>query len=275
MPVAAGSSTCEVVFTANGIWAPPAGVSKVEALLVGASGAATDSYGGGGGDVRIVELSPSGVVTVVVGVGGVGNVAGGASSVTQGALVESAAGGEGAAQFNGGNSGNGNSGLSGGGGAGGGPAPSSDGGPGIVLSSLPSTLFATDTDCFGGGGAGWAFEADTAATCGGGYSTGFVQNTPNGPNAWIANTGGISQFYPIANSGGGASPVVGFNTSTARYTLSAADGVDGQVTLRFTLVALAATGSSESVSGVLLAGLLVLVGGGAIVASRRGRTRLN
>lgn len=252
---------------------PPAGVSKVEALLVGASGAATDSYGGGGGDVRIVELTPSGVVTVVVGVGGVGDVVGGTSSVTQGALVEGAAGGGGGSNtiLQGGNSGNGNVGKGGGAGAGGVSAPANDGGRGIVVSSLPSTYFTTDSDCLGGGGAA---VGGATATCGGGYYTALVGNTHAG-EGYVANTGSVNQVLPVANSGGGAAPVASFSTSVRSVLWDPANGVDGQVVLRFTMAGLASTGAQESLSGGLIAGLLMLVGAGAVAVARRGRTRLS
>jgi hypothetical protein len=228
--------------------------------------------------VRIVELTPSGVVTVVVGVGGVGNVVGGTSSVTQGALVEGAAGGGGGSNttFKGGNSGNGNVGHGGGAGAGGVSAPAYfDGGPGIVVSTLPSTYFTTDTDCLGGGGSGNNSAGGTTATCGGGYYTALVTNTSTRPGTYAANTGSVNQVLPIANSGGGAAPVASFNTAVAPVLWSPANGVDGQVALRFTMAGLASTGAHESLSGGLIAGLLMLVGAGAIAVARRGRTRLS
>lgn len=59
---------CEVVFTADGTFTPPAGITSLEALIVGAgSSGLIAGYGGGGGDVRIVSLSPSCDVTFEVG----------------------------------------------------------------------------------------------------------------------------------------------------------------------------------------------------------------
>lgn len=241
---AVSASICEVSFTTPGetMWQIPAGVTSIEALLVGAGGASDGQYGGGGGDVRIFELDPTGNVTVVVGAGGTfsssGTGIGGASSVTQNTVAESANGGTGGTlQTWGGTSGSGLESTDIGGSGAGAAASSENGGAGVTVSTLTSTMFTTVDDCFGGGGAGVVTGIDgplnTSATCGGGYLTDFESNTPD-DNAWQPNTGSVNQFSPTANSGGGASALISFNT-TFRWIVQPQNGAAGQVVLRFTV----------------------------------------
>ena len=85
--------TCELRFTSSTTWSPPAGVSTVDVLIVGAGGGGGSGSGngnlsryagagGGGGQLRvIVGASVNGAVNVVVGAGG----GGGSYSVSPGA----------------------------------------------------------------------------------------------------------------------------------------------------------------------------------------------
>lgn len=87
------TGTCEIRFTSSTTWTPPAGVSTVDVLIVGAGGGGGSGSGngnlsryagagGGGGQLRvIVGASPSGAVNVAVGVGGAGGVYGVSSGV--------------------------------------------------------------------------------------------------------------------------------------------------------------------------------------------------
>lgn len=278
-PISVGSAICEVVFSADGSWTPPAGVTNVEALLVGAGGASDGQYGGGGGDVRIVELGTSGEVTVAVGVGGIGQN-GSASSVAQGSLSQSANGGV-FGDFFDGVSGNGEEGGLSGGGAGG-AASGSDGevgGIGLIVFELESTLFNNDEACLGGGGGGNFFTSGSQATCGGGFYSDLVLNTGTGP--WNANTGSVTQSLPVVGSGGGGGPLISFDTTASNSVFSPGAGANGQVVIRFTLAAapveaaaprqLAATGLTEAQSLLGGAGLLVAAGAGLFAYARRSR----
>ncbi len=271
------TGVCEATFTSSGTFTPPATATKLEALLVGAGGAATGLYAGGGGDVQIVELSASGEVTVTVGDGGTldggGDGIGGASSVAQGSTTDSAEGGTPGGGYAGGNSGNGNEGgPQSGGGAGGVPPVTLEGGPGVVVSDLDSTLFLDVDDCFGGGGGGFFYGDTTAlATCGGGYSTNVVDNT--GPSPYTPNTGSADIFFAVANSGGGAGTVISFDT-VAQWTGTAnVVGADGYVALRYTVSELPSTGVDSSIAGIsagVSAGFLA-VGAGLLAFARRTR----
>lgn len=269
------TGVCEATFTSSGTFTPPATATKLEALLVGAGGAANGIYGGGGGDVQIVELLSSGEVTVTVGEGGTlgggGNGTGGASSVAQGVTTDSAEGGTAGedGSTGGGTSGNGNEGSAqSGGGAGGNPPTDLTAGSGIVVSDLDSTLFSDVDDCFGGGGAGFWYGASTSlASCGGGYSTNVVDNTGPGPRT--PNTGSADIFFAVANSGGGAGAVISFDT-VAQWTGTAnVVGADGYVALRYTVSELPSTGVDASVAGISAA--LLAVGAGALAFARRMR----
>jgi hypothetical protein len=226
-----------------------------------------------------VELLSSGEVTVTVGaggdLGGGGTGIGGASSVAQGSTTESADGGTPGVGFDtgGGTSGNGNEGsFNSGGGAGGASPSNSEGGPGIVVSDLESTLFLGVDDCFGGGGAGFDYGATTSlATCGGGYSTNVVNNTGSGP--FDPNTGSADIYFPVANSGGGAGTVINFDTVAQWIPTPNIIGADGYVALRFSVTDLATTGADSSTAGIsagVSAGLLA-VGAGALALARRAR----
>lgn len=243
-----GNGICEVVFTTPGetTWTVPANVTNIEALLVGAGGASDGYYGAGGGDVKIFQLTPSGVISVTVGNGGSGGSDGLPSSIAQSSQNFEAAGGTaGPTNFAGGTSGSGivadTSSGSGAGAAGG----LSSGGAGIVVSSLDSVLFKSVSDCFGGGGA--EFDRDgSIATCGGAFLTNFVPNDLD-TDGEVITLGSAQISAPIANSGGGAGANVIFADlpPSFLYDNTPQDGADGKVVIRFTLSdQLAKTGGS-------------------------------
>jgi hypothetical protein len=62
------------MFTSNGIFVPPAGVTRFRVLVVGGGGGGTGSHylGGGSGHVRVGEFEVTGTVAVTVGLGGAG-----------------------------------------------------------------------------------------------------------------------------------------------------------------------------------------------------------
>ncbi len=261
------NSRCEVVETASGTFTPPAGVTSLEALVVGAGGAGlTAGYGGGGGDVQIVALGPTGDVTYEVGVGTGGD--GGASTVTQGGVTTSANGGFISTRlFSGGDSGNGNSSMGGGGSGAGDSAMSSDGGPGIVVSTLSSTLFLDDDACYGGGGAEVLTTAPyPTATCGGAWEENYVQGTSG-----VAGDESADYHDVVPNSGGGATSFIvpGDNGSSR----SDHPGADGVVIFRYKLASVASmpdtglTTVSLVATGTFAAGLL-------LAAALAFRTRL-
>ncbi|MEY4477423.1 MAG: hypothetical protein RJA31_927, partial [Actinomycetota bacterium] len=162
---------CEVVFTEtpDSSWTPPAGISTIQALLVGAGGtgyeASGDSYGGGGGGVELVELDTTGAVTVTVGFATdvAYDAADNDTVVEQGPDTFTAEGGRAGhldRSWYGGTSGNGFDGYNNGGGAGS-EADSSDSadvGDGVIVNEIDPdtfTLFANNDDCYGAGGSGY------------------------------------------------------------------------------------------------------------------------
>jgi len=194
------SGACEVTFTSSpsSAWTPPAGITKLHALLVGAGGVgntAPPGYGGGGGGVEVITLATSGAVTISVGTAGTaGYSSSNDTTVTQAGTTTTAFGGwPGTTIYFGGASGSGIFSISRSG-AGAGDAGADGlaweggrGGAGLVVNEIDgasSTLFTDDTDCFGGGGGWW----DAPATCGGGYAPDLTSAT------------GVA---PVDNSGGG------------------------------------------------------------------------
>lgn len=262
---AISSTVCEIDFTTAGpaTWTPPSNVNTVEALIVaggGSGGNTLGGYAGGGGEVKIVTLSATGDVTVTVGATDTD------SSTVQGATTNTAS--HGGSGTSGGASGNGNSGAGsganahGGGGAGG-AANVNVGGPGVTVSSLTSTLFLDDSDCFGGGGGSIMYDYNGmlpsgqqytwylgGASCGGGYAD--------------QTNDVIALHAAVANSGGGG----GANGMTGDYLAGAA----GRVTIRFTLkdTGLASTGSDAKFFAALGASMMLL-GTAFVVAGRRTR----
>jgi hypothetical protein len=272
---------CEVTFTETptSAWTPPAGITTLQALLVGGGGAVSDvgdEYGGGGGEVVLVELSTTGAVDVTVGTGGlnVGNVDSESSVVGQGSTDTTARGGGNSDGLNdfGGSSGNGNLGDSeGSGGGAGGAADNSNAGAGVVVSDIAGgfELFAADDRCFGGGGVNlYSWGVPTAhvravsPACGGDNGGWFdFPDTATLNGIWweFAGTADDVDAVPtLANTGNGGASFGGFIEIPE-------DGSDGLVAIRYD-AALASTGFD--VTGAI-ASAAVLVTAGAIIATRR------
>jgi LPXTG-motif cell wall-anchored protein len=275
--ITVGNSLCEVTFltTPGGAFSVPAGVTALQALLVAGGGAGSQGYSGGGGEVKVVDLQTTGDVTISVAAQAGAAEDGQDSSVTQGADTFTANGGQAD-----GTSGNGNEGAFAGGGAGGDAGPdlagdngigdlgvnSTDlpyynGGAGLVVKDIDgATLFADETACYGGGGAGSGissfgddllFAYNGVATCGAGSTTIDIAGDS------------FAAVAPVANSGGGAG--ASSNDSAARR------GSSGRVVLRYTLpdeTALANTGGSDAT-------LPLILGIGTIAAGAFLRRRLS
>lgn len=291
-------TTCEVVFTEtpNAAWTPPAGITKLEALIVGAGGGGDNYYGGGGGDVRVVELATTGDVTVTVGVTAVENYDPSEDSVVvQGTTTETAEGGEPAPTGwnGGGNSGNGNMGepWNRGGAGAGSNASGWDGGDGVVVSDLVASdsLFADDSDCYGGGATGYdvwltgtanTYEFDFgAAGCGAASFDLPAGSTEVQPRDFTFEalgdndaTAAFTSAPARANSG---------SAGTALYAnyeamqVATADGADGVVILRFDAPAapkLANTGVDSTKNLVETGfGAALLVAGATVLTALRRR----
>ncbi len=286
--VLVGAGVCEVVFlsTPDEAWTPPAGIESLQALLVGAGGVGNLEYGGGGGDVQLVELAVTGDVTVTVGesmsAGGTYNSGVNDTVVAQGMSMYTAAGGQEAQQFSGGSSGSGIS-ASGNSGAGAGSTSGSQlGGAGLVVNEIdPATfdLFADDDRCFGGGGVGGnagvagdgLWVTYNSATCGGGYLAIPEGSIDVNGSQSLLEGGTFDDFAyvaPEANSGGGSAGAWVSGTGWVDALPSAA----GQVVLRFAFDGagevddLAATGVDAYAALAVGAGLIGL---GAVAATRR------
>ncbi len=300
---------CEVAFTSGShTFTPPAGITKLDALVVGAGGAGSadntypDAYGGGGGDVKLVTLTASGDVTVSVGVAGVHGTATSSandSSVAQGGVTTTAtagtnAGNDGSAGHSGNNN-DGNGGycastvcLGGGGGAGARPEWSVEGsllgGAGVVVNTLSGAstgLFATDTTCFGGGGSASGFRSQNsgatngmrngASVCGGGSGT-FVAASVNGP--YVSH----SLTVPRANSGSGGTGLVYKNDDDQSVNVRVSQsGAAGYVALRFDATVPQPLPNTGANSATLLAATgfgfaAVAAGSGALLLLKRRKT---
>lgn len=227
------TDVCEVAFTSRtaGTFVPTSQMGTLEALLVGAGGNAgtpgnpnTAQYAaaGGGGQVRVVDLTGT-TATMTVTVPRPG-AAGGIATPSTTTTVSNGFNGDASSNYAGGSSGNSNTGTSassrtgGAGGGAGGAAVGIDGGVGVTVSAIApgGSLFASDTRCFGGGGA--VVDRNTAPVtpfgvpgCGGGSVDDLLGDIATAPRA---------------NSGGGA------GGSHAVYTTSRA-GADGFVALRW------------------------------------------
>jgi hypothetical protein len=249
----ANQSTVQVNFTntaASENWQVPAGVTAIDALLVGGGGSGDDFFnfnneagGGGGGAVRTfsaIPVTPLETLTIAVGVGGVtpgsfgagtellrtggtvliADATGGAPSDNGNAVTAGNAGGEGANLFGvptgtapGNDGGAGAAGTAGGGGGGAG----GDGG-------------AASANTGGAGGAGllpdggvWGTGIGESGLFGGGGggdgattdgtrgTGGGAANTGGGGNASLAGQDGWSGFASIRyGAGGGTPPETGF-----------------------------------------------------------------
>lgn len=177
---------CEIVMYSAGTFTPPAGVTKVAAVLVGGGGGGyqdATGYGGGGGEVTYVDaVALTGPLVVTVGKGG--SLGTSPSSASDGGDTTlnsyTARGGQAGVFANGGASGSGNAGWSTLGNSPGGGAKSAATatapGSGYVFSDIPgvdSTLFPIAFDLpweFGQGGAPAASSPNPGSGSGGGYS---------------------------------------------------------------------------------------------------------
>lgn len=266
-------NVCEFTFTSDGQFIPTAEMTKLEILLVGAGGSAltipAESTGyaaaGGGGEVKVVGFTPTTApinVTVPVPGGILGGVNDGSTAIT-------VANGADATTFtipdspisgaNGGTSGTGFIGSSTtttstpvGGGGSGAVAGGTNGGAGTVVNAVApvGSLFASDTNCYGGGGAAGLIEQQGLPTCGGG---GPVNDAS-------------SVFAPTANSGGGGG-ANGLATGAANV------GANGLVVFRWVPVeVLPATGGTPNAL-LISGGLAALFAGAAlaVLANRRKR----
>lgn len=264
------AGVCEVVFTStpNSNWTPPAGITRLQALVVGGGGAGGYTnpnqvgLGGGGGDVKIVDLAATGDVTVVVGVGrqavvqqAVGYVYD--SSVAQGGTTTTAVagtsgtGGKGGSSFTYSSTGDGGAGS-------GGASASGAGGAGLVVGDLPGapgSLFAGDPLCFGGGGA----SQGSTSGCGGGNVQPITTGAP------------IIQDLPRANSGGGGGGT--YDADFGGIFLVLQNGADGIVVLRFSGATLPDTGVADLSDMAWTAVGVLALGAGAVAFAARPSLR--
>ena len=234
------AGVCEQTFTSGtSTFTPTPAMTKLEVLLVGAGGAgadqpvATSGYAaaGGGGQVTVVDFSgsTSPITVTVPAPGTLGSVTDGTTTANVANGFDGAAGVKGSFFSSGGNSGTGKAGATSGASGGGGASAASttaNGGAGVVVSSLvtPASLFGTDANCYGGGGA--AGDGSLApptvgtASCGGGApsdatATGLVAPTANSGGGG----GGLDITQPLALRQG-ASGLVVIRWSAATVTLS-------------------------------------------------------
>ncbi|MEC8860421.1 MAG: DUF6701 domain-containing protein [Pseudomonadota bacterium] len=231
------------VFTSNGTFTPPQGLTQLDVLIVGGGGGGGSTYGGGGGagglrwETNVTVNQPS--YSVVVGAGGAGGA--GISSTNDpsgngqagqnssfGTLIAQGGGyGQGGAQSSAG----GGSGGSGGGGGGitGGsarPGGSATAGQGNVGGAGNGTSSASNRSGGGGGGAGAAGSVGTDGSGGNGgvgqnFSTQF--GTGVGASGWFAGGGGGGK-----RSGGGSGGTGGTGGGGAGGSPSSNSGVAGQ-----------------------------------------------
>lgn len=191
-------NVCELKLTAVGTttFIPQANMGQLEMLLVGGGAAGNFDnvgYGGGGGEVTLVDFSADTTTPIAVAVG----AAEAASTATQGAAQPlQARPGDEESSGNGNTSDTGNPGT--GGGGAGAPAVGANGGAGLTgagaaaAAGMSASLFANDMNCYGGGGAyGNVGGSVGTATCGGGT---------------VTDDGVTSVLVaPAPNSGGGGS----------------------------------------------------------------------
>ncbi len=293
---------CEVTFLegTDVVWTPPAGITKLQALLVGAGGASGApngnwGYSGGGGEVTLVELANTGDVTLTVGLASAWNesVADGYTFVEQGSDSFQAAPGLHSSVVNGnstgGESGNGNETPQGyGGGSGAGGIAGFDywnawsGGPGLVVNEIdPSTfdLFANDDECLGAGGSSiWIWIegsnlkiSDRATDCNRNLLPEGIVGIQDPNNITyllfenqVDNILDFDGGEPTPGSGTGGSSWA--NTAINNNAMAHQMGADGKVVLRYD-VALAETGFDAT--GAIAAGAALFAGGVALAARRR------
>ncbi|MFZ9048691.1 MAG: LamG domain-containing protein, partial [Poseidonia sp.] len=193
------------VLTAAGGWTVPAGVTTVDALVVGGGGGGGGGIGGGGGAGEVLALTNSavsGVETIVVGAGGAGGAisAVGTSGGNSTAFGASVAGGGGGGKVYG-------AGIDGGSGGG--------GGCGNSAATVPGDATNTSSGLGSDGGAGNSGTGDECVAGGGGGAGGkggAAQGDPDdeggdgGQGANFSITG-ASVYYGGGGGGGiNASP---------------------------------------------------------------------
>lgn len=206
----------------------PAGVTTLEALLVGAGGTSIQGYAGGGGEETVTTTMSKSATTWMIQVGSAteANGSSGRNSILSSGLETfTALGGQDATGSSGGGSGSGNSGSmseSGYGGAGGGALSSADsnsynGGAGKSAALFTETEYLkTLPGCFGGGGAtsGSLQSGDFVILgqpgCGAGYFT-FEELVPAPETVTLVSIGNLTPrlHLPAANRGGGGGSLDG------------------------------------------------------------------
>lgn len=218
---------CEQTFTSGtASFTPTPQMTKLEVLLVGAGGAGADqpvpnsngyAAGGGGGEVKIVDFSgATAAMNVIVPAPGIdGSVKNGTIDATVRNGISAGANGE-----QGGQSGNGNlgspatgvaGGYGGGGGTGASPTSRENGGAGVIVNTLLTTLFSNDTTCYGGGGA----IGTTSVTP-------TVQGLPGCGGGGPTDATATALSAPRPNSGGGGG---GLNVTQSPEMRAGASGV--------------------------------------------------
>jgi hypothetical protein len=194
-------------------WTAPAGVTAIDALLVGAGGGGggDGGAGGGGGSINTlssVSLPANRAVTVQVGAGGTGGAWGGPDSSVGGttSLVSgsttytapggSAGGGCGAAGAAGGVTGSGGTAVAGGNG-GTGASGSCGAGAGSVGSNGPSSSFTGSAITYGGGGGGGPYPDSISLV---GLKAGGAGGGGTGTQASGQGSFGLPQYFKTSTS---------------------------------------------------------------------------
>lgn len=230
-------------FTSNGIFSVPAGVTKVDVLVVGGGGGggrrASPNASGGGGAGGVVfetgkDVTPGGIISVTVGSGGTGGDAGGIAATDGGissfgtitasgggrggqndtGLYDGGAGasGGGAATTGvyGGVGSQGNNGGAGQSAAGGGAGGGGAGGAGVNASGINGASGGVGVDYSGYFGTDWGVNGWFAGGGGGGASTTSATagtgGQGGGGNAAL-NDSDNANATPNTGGGGGAGPV--------------------------------------------------------------------
>lgn len=197
------------IFTSNGTWYRPYGVSTVKILVVGAGGAGGSSAsgrgaggGGGAGAVRETIISVSGNVTVTV--GATGNSSFGSFTANAGEDGESTI----SAQGGNGGDGGGYGSPGGGGGGGHGTFPGAGGNGGYFGQNGSNGVAASD----GGGGTGGScvndggfgmFAPGLGVDGGGGGAAGWGGDGGEGGASGGTDNGGDAQGYGAGGGGAG------------------------------------------------------------------------
>lgn len=196
--VAIAGDRCQAIYSTAGsfTWTAPAGVAKVDVLLVGAGGGGGTPGGGGGGEVRIVTdhaVTAGQGYAVVVGAGGSGaggpTGTGGAASSFDGSALTAAGGAGGAESVYT---------ASGGGGGAAGGASGAAGGTGS------GSLINTAGGAGGGGGGAAGAGANGSSGTGGAGGSGVLVPAADWPGLAVTHfgSGGGGGGYATAGAGG-------------------------------------------------------------------------